>query len=146
MNFILGCRFWIKLCKLLMSPLGYFQNMKQSFKYLFHDLVNSVFILLHCFYWWFYRFSSKFVKVRVAYVAAILAPIAVPGSISSVINFLLNLWCNVSGYFSIQNEMACFPNSWGILLFRFVMSNVTMSVSESIFCGMEFKKWMLSLI
>ena len=24
----------------------------------------------------------------------------------------------------------------------FVTSNVTMSVSESIFCGLEFKKWM----
>ena len=27
-----------------------------------------------------------------------------------MINFLLNLGCNVSGYLSIQNEMACFPN------------------------------------
>ena len=31
----------------------------------------------------------------------------------SVIKFLLNLGCNVSWYFSIQIEMACFPNSWG---------------------------------
>ena len=42
--------------------------------------------------------------------------------------------------------MACFPNSVGILLYRFVMSNVTMSVLGSIFSGMEFKKSMLSLI
>ena len=32
-------------------------------------------------------------------------------SISSVIIFLLNLGCYVSGYFSIQNEMVSFPNS-----------------------------------
>ena len=62
-------------------------------------------------------------------------------SISSVINFLLNLGCNVSGYFSIQNEMSCLPNPWGILLYRSVMSNVTMRVLKSIVCGMEFKKW-----
>ena len=30
-NFILECRFWSKLCKLLMLPHGHFQNMKQSF-------------------------------------------------------------------------------------------------------------------
>ena len=45
-NSILGCRFCSKLCKLLMLPYGHFQKMKQSFKYLFHDLVYSVFILL----------------------------------------------------------------------------------------------------
>ena len=43
-------------------------------------------------------------------------------------------------YLSIQNEMACFPNSWGILLYRFVTSNVAMSVLGSIFSGMELKK------
>ena len=50
-------------------------------------------------------------------------------SIPSMISLLLNLGCNVSGYLSIQNEMAYFPNSWKILLNRFVTSNVTMSVS-----------------
>ena len=63
-----------------------------------------------------------------------------------MINFLLNLGCNVSGYLFIQNEMACFPNSWGILQYRFLISNVAMSVLGSIFSGMEFKKSMLSLI
>ena len=67
-------------------------------------------------------------------------------SITSMIVFLLNLRCNVSGYLSIQNEMACFPNSWGILLYRFVTSNVAMSVMGSIFSAMEFTKSMLSLI
>ena len=46
----------------------------------------------------------------------------------SMINFLLNLGCYVSGYLSVQNEMACFPNSWGILLYRFVTSYVAMRV------------------
>ena len=63
-----------------------------------------------------------------------------------MLDFLLNLGCNVSGYLSIQNEMACFPNSLGILLHRFVTSNVTMTVSGSMFCCMEFKKCVLSLI
>ena len=31
--------------------------------------------------------------------------------------------CNMSGYLSIQNEVAFFPNSWEILLYRFVTSN-----------------------
>ena len=44
-NFSLGCWFWSKLCKLLMFPHGHFQNMKQLSKYIFHDLINSVFIL-----------------------------------------------------------------------------------------------------
>ena len=60
--------------------------------------------------------------------------------------FLLNLGCNVSEYLSIQNVVACFPNSWRILLYKFVTSNVTMSVPGSIFSSMEFKKSMLSLI
>ena len=50
-----------------------------------------------------------------------------------MINFLLNLGCNVSGYFSPQNEMATFLNSWEILLYRFIMSNITMSVSGLVF-------------
>ena len=54
-------------------------------------------------------------------------------SILSMKNFLLNLGCNVSRYLSIQNEMAYFLNSWGILLNWSVTSNVTMSVSGSIF-------------
>ena len=55
-------------------------------------------------------------------------------SIPSMIIFSLN----VSGYLSIRNEMACFPNSLGVLLYRFVMSNVTVSVVGSIFYSMEF--------
>ena len=55
--------------------------------------------------------------------------------IPSMINVLLNLGYNVSGYLSVQNEMACFPNSWGILLYKFVTLNVTMSVLVSIFRG-----------
>ena len=47
--------------------------------------------------------------------------------------FFLNLRYNVSRYLSIQNAIACFPNSWGILMYRFVTSNVTMSVLGSIF-------------
>ena len=54
---------------------------------------------------------------------------------------VINLGCNISRYFSIQNEMACFPNSWGILPYRFVTSNVTISVLGTDFYGMEFKKW-----
>ena len=61
-------------------------------------------------------------------------------SIPSVINFFLNLRFNVPGYLSIQNEMASFLNLWGILLCRFVTSNVTMSVLGSVFSGMDFKK------
>ena len=53
-------------------------------------------------------------------------------SIPSMVNFLLNLGCNMPGYLSTQNEMACFPNSWGILLYRFVTSNVVMNVLGSI--------------
>ena len=59
-------------------------------------------------------------------------------SIPFLMKFWLNLGCYVSGCLSIQNEMACFPNSWGILLYRFVTSNVAMSVLGSIFSGMEF--------
>ena len=138
--------------------------MKQPSKYLFYDLVNSSFMSLPYFLAIIsYRFSSKYARVRVAYFGTILVPIAVPRvwiivnvielelllriiSMPSMINFLLNLGCNVSGYLSIQNEMACFPNSWGILLYRFVMSNMAMSVLGSIFSGMEFKKSMLSVI
>ena len=48
-DFILGCRFCSRSCNLLMYPHGYFQNMKQSSKYLFHDLVNSSFMSLPYF-------------------------------------------------------------------------------------------------
>ena len=34
--------------------------------------------------------------------------------------FLLNLVSYVSGYLSTPNKIACFPNSWGILLYRLV--------------------------
>ena len=46
-NLILGCRLLSKLCKSLTSNNGLFQNMKQSSKNLFHDLVNFVFIFLY---------------------------------------------------------------------------------------------------
>ena len=52
----------------------------------------------------------------------------------------------MSGCLSIQNEMACFPNSLRILLYRFVISNVAMSVLGLNFSGMEFQKYILSLI
>ena len=45
-NFILGCRFLSKLCKSLMLPQEYFQNMKQSSRHLFYDLIYSIFILI----------------------------------------------------------------------------------------------------
>ena len=101
--------FWSKLCKSSMLHHGHFQNMKQSSKNLFHDLINSVFILFYFLSMISYRFSSQYTKVRVAYVCAILVPIAVPrvwmlfmlsngkellfriSSIRSVIHFLLNL-------------------------------------------------------
>ena len=53
--------------------------MKQSSKYLFHDLVNSLFIFsLNFLSMISNKFSSKNAKVRVAYVGAIFVPIAVP--------------------------------------------------------------------
>ena len=78
-NFILGCRFCSRLCNSLLFSYGHFQNMKQSSKYFFHDLVNSPFILLPYFLSIIsYRFSSKYARVRIAYVGAILVPIAIP--------------------------------------------------------------------
>ena len=164
-NFILGCRFCSRLYNSLMSPHGHFQNMKQSSKYLFHDLVNSSFMSIPYFLpISSYRFYSKCAWVRVAYVGGILVPRAVPKvwiqlmilnwkellmiiSVPFMIIFLLNLGCNVSGYLSIQNEITCFPNSRGILLVTlFVTSNVTMSVLGPLVSGMEFKKSMLCLI
>ena len=78
-NFILGYRFCSRLCNSLMSPLGHFQNMKQSSKYLFHNLVNSSFMslpyflpIISC------RFSSKYTRVRIAYVGTMLVPVAIP--------------------------------------------------------------------
>ena len=49
-NFILGCKFCCSLCNSLMSSHEYFQNMKQSSKYLFHDLVKSSFKSLPYFF------------------------------------------------------------------------------------------------
>ena len=78
-NFTLGCRFCCRLCNSLISPHGHFQNMKQSSKYLFHYLVNSSFMSLPYFLHIIsYRLSSKYARVRVAYVGAILVPLAVP--------------------------------------------------------------------
>ena len=78
-NLILGCRFCCRLCNSFMSPHGHFQNMKQSSKYLFRDLVNSSFMSLQYILPIIsYRFSSQYTRVRVAYVGAILVPIAVP--------------------------------------------------------------------
>ena len=77
-NFILEFRFCSRLCNSLMSPHEHSQNMKQPFKYLFHDLVNSFKLLSYFFPFISYRFPSKYARVRVAYVDAILVPIAVP--------------------------------------------------------------------
>ena len=52
-------------------------------------------------------------------------------SIPSII-FLLHPVCNISECLSIENEMACFPNSRVILLYWFVTSNVALSVLGSI--------------
>ena len=49
-NSILGCRFESKLCKSLMLPHEHFQNMIESSRYLFYDLIKSVFILLLHFF------------------------------------------------------------------------------------------------
>ena len=77
-NFILGCRFLSKLCKSLMLPNGNSQNIDQSSRYLFNDPINSVFILLLYFLLSIsYRSSGKYVNFRVAYVGAILIPMAV---------------------------------------------------------------------
>ena len=74
-NFILGCRFCSRSCNSLMFPHGCFQNMKQSSKYLFHDLVNSSFMSLPYFLLIIsYRFSSKYARVWVAYVCGIFFP------------------------------------------------------------------------
>ena len=78
-NFILGCRICSRLCNSFKSPHGHFHDMKQSSRYLFHDLLNSSFSPLP--YFWpivLYRFSSKYARVRVTCVGAILVPIAVP--------------------------------------------------------------------
>ena len=53
-NFILGFWFWSKLCKSLILPHEHFQSIKQSSRYLFHELINSVFILLQYFCPWFH--------------------------------------------------------------------------------------------
>ena len=53
-NCILGCRFCSRLCNSLMSPQGHFQNIKQSSKYLFHDFVNSPFMLLPYFFTYYF--------------------------------------------------------------------------------------------
>ena len=76
-NFILWCKFWIKLCKLLMLPHGHFQNMKQPSMYIFHDLINSVFIVLY-FYLCFDIDFPLSMLMLVAYFGAILVPIPVP--------------------------------------------------------------------
>ena len=61
-----------------MSLHGHFQNMKQSSKYLFHDLVNSPLMLLPYFFTIIlYRFSTKHDQVSVVYISAILVLIAV---------------------------------------------------------------------
>ena len=70
-NLILGCRFCSRLSNSFMYK--YFPNMKQSSKYIFHDLVNSPFILLP----YFFYLTSKYAKVRVLCAGTILVPIAV---------------------------------------------------------------------
>ena len=74
-NSILGCRFWCRLCNSLMSSHVHFKNMKQSSKYLFHDLVNSSIMLLPYFLPIISnRFSSKYARVWVAYVGTMFVP------------------------------------------------------------------------
>ena len=78
-NFILGCRFCSRPYNSLMSSHGYFQNTKQSSKYLFDDLVISSFMSLPNFLPLISnRFISKDARVRIAFVGAILVPITVP--------------------------------------------------------------------
>ena len=43
-NFFRGVGFCGRLCNSFMSPYGHFQNIKQSSKYIFHDLINSFFM------------------------------------------------------------------------------------------------------
>ena len=76
-NFILGCRFCSRSCNSLMSPHGCFQNMKQSSIYIFHGFENSSVSLPYFLPIVSYRLSSKYAKVRVTYVGAILISIAV---------------------------------------------------------------------
>ena len=47
-NFILGCEFWRKLRNSLMSPNRHFQNIKQSSKYLFCDLIYIYIYIYVC--------------------------------------------------------------------------------------------------
>ena len=68
-NLILGCKFWIKLCKSIILLHECFQNMKQSSRYLFHDLINSVFIFLL-----YFHSNFKYANVWMVYVGAILVP------------------------------------------------------------------------
>ena len=79
-NYILVCWFWSKLCKSLMLPCGHFQNMNQSSKYLFHNRINYIFILLMYFFLPMIanRFPCKYAMFRMAYVSIILVTIAVP--------------------------------------------------------------------
>ena len=79
LKLILGRRFCSRLCNSLISPHGHFQNMKQTSKYLFHDLVKCFFYVVALFLSIIsYSFSSKNARVRVAYVGVTLVPIAVP--------------------------------------------------------------------
>ena len=74
-NLILGWRFCVRLCNSLMSPHEHFQNMKRSCRYLFHDLVNSPFILWSYFLPIIsYRFSSEYARVIYMYIYRLKAP------------------------------------------------------------------------
>ena len=122
--FILGSRFWGKLCKLLMLPYEHFHNTKQSSRYFFYNLMNSVFILLpYIFPVISHRFSSNNIEVRVTYVGVIVVLSAVwmlfllsnwkelsfrINSLPSVFHSLLYLWCYVSGYFFTQTRWPVF--------------------------------------
>ena len=53
-NFIFGCRFCSRSCNSLMSPHGYFQNMKQSSKYIFHDLVVFFYVVAVFFFTYYF--------------------------------------------------------------------------------------------
>ena len=68
-NFILGVGFYSSLSNSLMSPHGHFHNMKKIIQIYFPDLINFSFTSFPYFLPMIsYRFYSKDVRVRLAYV------------------------------------------------------------------------------
>ena len=150
-NFILGCKFWSKLYKSLILPQKHFQNTKKSFRYLFYDLMISVFIfLLYYFLIIPCRFSSKRTKFTSAYAGALLVPFSVSmvcmwflfwnwkelfkiSFILSLINLLLNLESNFSEYFLYKMRWALFHIPGGyhyIVLENYIQPNTFLKKKE----------------